>query len=75
MQIEFEKTTNAILFRMVRDGQLFVSRGHLYQKSCDSPGEAWEICNRNGEAEGLIDHFEENELIDKILPIIKHIKF
>ncbi len=76
MKIEFETDVNELVFGMVRDSQMFVgTNGSLYQKSCDSEGEAWLICNSAGEPEGSLDHFEEHEAIHKILPVIRRIAF
>lgn len=77
MKIEFEtESEHQIVFGMARDGQMFVAtNGGLYQKSSDSAGEAWKICNSAGEPEGELDHFEDHELIEKILPMIRRIAF
>lgn len=76
MKIEFETDCNELVFGMVRDGQMFVgTNGSLYQKSSESDGDAWQICNSAGEPEGELDHFEEHEVINKILPMIRRIAF
>ena len=77
MKIEFESgISDSLRFYMVKEGQMFVSEtGALFQKSSDSESEAWMICNSAGEPEGEIDHFDEDEVISKILPAIRRIAF
>ncbi len=77
MKIEFEtESEHQIVFGMVRDGQMFVAEnGSLYQKSSESDGEAWELCNSAGEPIGSIEHFSDCEGIKRILPMIRRIAF
>lgn len=77
MKIEFESGMNdSLRFYMVKEGQMFVAEtGSLFQKSGESEGEAWMICNSLGEATGELDHFDEDEIITKILPVIRRIAF
>lgn len=77
MNIEFESGESASLrFHMVKDGQMFVAdNGCLFQKSGNSDNEAWQICDSGGQPEGAMDYFEDDEIIHKILPIIRRIAF
>jgi hypothetical protein len=76
MIIEFETNPTQLVFQQVRDGEMFVgSNGSLYQKSSESEGEAWEICNSSGEPTGVQECFSECEQIAKIMPKIRRIAF
>lgn len=76
MFVEFENESNQLVFRMVKDGQMFIDKdGNLCQKSTDDENEGWCIANSDGEPSGAMSHYEDNEAIRKILPNIKKISF